>query len=331
MVTWRHPRWIPIRGSPNVIIVSASDDNFVPGLLILLYSAWINNPTARFHVIDAGIRIENVERIRAFCARHGIDCSLLRADVDALTRLPDPKHWTSATYARLFLPDLLPDAERAIYVDADAIVTSDIGELWTLDLGGHLVAGVADGSIDRDLLERVGIAFGDYINAGVLVMNLAQWRREGTTDRMIRQLMDHPDLAFADQTAINIVARGRILRVAPEFNVFARDFSDRSDLRPRIIHYTGQFKPWSSRISPMTSVFDAYRMEADAGIPAPPLGWDFKRIRRTLVGLIGLRPKYWRPIACRLHYQSAFITPHIRELRTRVAAARRIGAPPSIA
>lgn len=303
-----------------MVIVSASDNNFVPGLLILIYSAWIHNPDAQFYVIDAGIRPDGQAKIFAFCGKHGISCGILQADPALLSRLPKPKSWSSAAYARLSIPDLLPEHDRAIYIDGDAVVNSDISELWSLDLGDNLVAGVPDGMMDPEFLAEIDIRPEKYINSGVIVMDLDRWRKERVGDQAIELLMARPDLDFPDQTAINIVARDRIQYIDRKFNFFAREYTRFRKELPRILHYPGPDKPWKNLRSPLSEIFDAYREVSGADIPAPPRGWEFKTFRRTVVGLLSLRPKYWRQLHYRRYYQSAFIAPHIRELRAKVAA-----------
>lgn len=300
-----------------MIIVSASDNNFVPGLIVLIYSAWFNNPGAHFYVIDAGISPEGRARLSSFCEDRGISCEILVADPVTLARLPDPKHWSSATYARLLIPDLLPDHSRAIYIDGDAVVNSDISELWTMDLGDNLVAGVLDGMMKPSYLAEIGMNANNYINAGVLIMNLDLWRAEQIGRKTIDQLVRHPELGYADQTAINIVARDRIRYIDRKFNFFAREYTRFPKMTPRIIHYPGPDKPWNNRRSPLADIFDAYREISGADIPKPKRGWQFTTFRRTVLGLLSLRPKYWRLLNYRLHYQTKFVAPHIAELRAR--------------
>jgi lipopolysaccharide biosynthesis glycosyltransferase len=305
-----------------MIIVSASDNNFVPGLIVLIYSAWFNNRSARFYVIDAGISPEGRLRLSSFCDDRGISCEILVADADTLAQLPDPKHWSSATYARLLIPDLLPEHSRAIYIDGDAVVNSDISELWTMDLGDNLVAGVLDGMMKPNYLAEIGMNANSYINAGVLIMNLDLWRAEQIGRKTIDQLMQHPELGYADQTAINLVARDRILYIDRKFNFFAREYTHFPKMTPRIIHYAGPDKPWANQRSPLADVFDVYREVSGSDIPKPSRGWQFKTFRRTVLGLLSLRPKYWKQFHYRLHYQSKFVAPHIEELRSKALAAR---------
>ena len=58
-------------------------------------------------------------------------------------------HYTAglspAALFRLLVPELLPQAERVIYLDADTVVTSSLRPLWELDLDGHHAAAVRDG------------------------------------------------------------------------------------------------------------------------------------------------------------------------------------------
>ncbi|WP_018181200.1 glycosyltransferase family 8 protein [Kaistia granuli] len=300
-----------------MIIVSAGDNKFVPGMMVLIYSAWINNRDAQFYVVDAGISPEGRGRLLAFCRAHGISCSIVQVDPRLLARLPASANWSSAMYARLFIPDLLSEHSRAIYIDGDAVVNSDISELWHLDLGNNLVAGVLDGLMRPAFLNQIGLRAEQYINSGVLVMNLDRWRAEQTGNKTIQLLLSRPNLKFPDQTAINLVARDRILYIDRKFNFFAREYTHFPKMTPRIIHYAGPDKPWNNQRSPLAEIFDAYREVSGSDIPKPSRGWQFKTFRRTIMGLLSLRPKYWRQLDYRLHYQSKFIVPHIRELRAR--------------
>lgn len=304
-----------------MVIVSGSDTNFVPGLLILIYSAWLHNPHAQFYVIDAGISPEGRDRLEAFCHRHGIRFGLLQADHDLLARLPKPVHWPRSVYARLMIPDLLPDHDRAIYIDSDALVAADLSDLWSLDLAGNLAAGSLDWMMSPKLLAEIGVGRDEYINTGVILMDLARWRVERISEQAIKLLLDRPTLDFPDQTAINLAAKGRITLLGREYNFLAREFTNFGRVMPRIIHYAGPDKPWWNRRAPLADVYGAYREASGADIPEPPRGWEFKTFRRTVLGLLALRPKYWRRLSYGRHYQARFVEPHVRALR-KLAASR---------
>ncbi|ODT22467.1 MAG: hypothetical protein ABS35_14695 [Kaistia sp. SCN 65-12] len=308
-----------------MIIVSASDQNFVPGLLVLLYSAWLNNRTARFYVIDAGLGTDGTARVTSLCARYGIDCRILRADPEQLARLPSAGHLTSATYARLFLPDLLPEHDRAIYLDSDAVVIGDLEPLWAFDLGDDLLAGVVDPGMLPDTLQKFGVPPGQYVNAGVLLMNLERWRSEGIGARCVDQLMRHPDFELADQTAINIVAKGRIRHLDRRFNFFAATPMPTKDADLRVLHFTGPDKPWQKAGLPLGGIFDAYRRDSGAAIAVRSRGWTFRSLRKTTLGLLTLRPKYWR-VLLRQAERRPFVRRHVRALAAKAAAPARSGA-----
>ena len=51
------------------------------------------------------------------------------------------------TYARILIPELLPDFERLLYLDCDTIIEGSIVQLWKIDLGDALVGMVPDYSL----------------------------------------------------------------------------------------------------------------------------------------------------------------------------------------
>jgi lipopolysaccharide biosynthesis glycosyltransferase len=153
-------------------------------------------------------------------------------------------------------------------------------------------------------------------------MNLDLWRAEQVGDQAIRLLLSRPNLEFPDQTAINLVARDRIRYIDRKFNFFAREYTHFPKMTPRIIHYPGPDKPWDNQRSPLAEIFDAYREVSGSDIPKPKRGWEFKTFRRTVMGLLSFRPKYWKQLHYRLHYRSNFVVPHIRELRARAGRSQ---------
>jgi lipopolysaccharide biosynthesis glycosyltransferase len=247
--------------SDAVHVVVASDDLFAMPLTAAARSAVLRSAhPERVHVtvIDVGISSRNRSRItrslelagatvRVVPFTHAVPESALQGGV-----IP-----SVATFARLFTADYVPDADRAVYLDSDTISLSDVADLAESLAPDMLVAGVIDGQGDGRLenIERLRPlvapgAEGPYINAGVLVMNLAAWRAEGITERF-RELVATTPLRFADQDAINVVCAGRIQAIDPAWNTQTHLLggTDRSLLSnpasaARIVHYTSRPKPW---------------------------------------------------------------------------------------
>ncbi|TIW21195.1 MAG: glycosyltransferase family 8 protein [Mesorhizobium sp.] len=298
-----------------MVIVTASDNNFVPGLFLFIFSAWIHNREAKFVVIDAGIEPASVMELRRFCDRNGIDCQLVQADGKRISDLPTRgKLLTTAAYARILIPEILPDCDKAIYLDADTLVVSDLGALWLADLGDNLVAGVVDGFVEQEELDDIEMSRNEYINSGVLVMNLVAWRREGIADRVFATVRETAKSRYLDQTALNTVVRGRVLFLGREWNFFSERYVEIERRLPKVIHYAGSAKPWRYRRVPFADVFNFYRTLSGLDIPEGTLLLKSARRRKMILGLIGLRRKYWSSALATYYYRRRFTKPHLRSL-----------------
>ncbi|WP_167507024.1 MULTISPECIES: glycosyltransferase family 8 protein [unclassified Mesorhizobium] len=298
-----------------MIIVTASDNNFVPGLFLFIFSAWIHNREAKFVVIDAGIEPASVTELRRFCERNGIDCQLIQADAKRISDLPTRgKLLTTATYARILIPEILPGCDKAIYMDADTLVVSDLSALWSADLGDNLVAGVIDGFVEQEELDDTETSRNEYINAGVLAMNLVAWRREGIADRVFAKLRETAKPRYLDQTALNTVVRGRVLFLGREWNFFSERYVEIERRLPKVIHYAGSAKPWRYRRVPFADVFNFYRTLSGLDIPEGTLILKSARRRKMILGLMGLRRKYWSSALATHYYRRRFTKPHLRGL-----------------
>ena len=95
-------------------------------------------------------------------------------------------HVSKAAYLRLLIPELLPvDCQKAIYFDTDLVVLDDVQQLWEYPLSGKPVGAVPDLGIlssrrmQRQKAETIGLQQGEpYFNSGVMVLDMAAWRRE---------------------------------------------------------------------------------------------------------------------------------------------------------
>ena len=190
----------------------------------------------------------------------------------ALTFLEIPDAWCAglptagftrkATWYRIFLPQVLPDVERILYLDADAIVVESLRSLWDLDLSEQYVAAVTN-VFEPHFAYRpaeLGLAGPHaYFNAGVLMMNLDLMRRDGCTDALLAYATAHEQLLWRDQDALNVVLGHRRLPLHPRWNcmnsvllfpwsaeVFGTEAVSEARARPAIRHFEGPSvnKPW---------------------------------------------------------------------------------------
>lgn len=178
------------------------------------------------------------------------------------------KYLTAECYLRLLAPELLPpEIERVVYLDCDLVVLDDLRPLFDADLGGAVVGAAPDYPmvphvVDRARLAALGIpAGGVYVNSGVLLIDLAAWRAEGLTDRLMQFVRARgAELEFHDQDALNAVLHDRIRTLDCRWNLQARmlrsgrrahpvefDATRLARRRPAVLHYVGTEKPWKFR------------------------------------------------------------------------------------
>lgn len=179
-------------------------------------------------------------------------------DLTALGGVPVNGHVSLATYFRILLPDLLPpEVDRVIYLDCDIVAVGDISGIGRIDLGGRYVAAVENPNFDRYASLGMQLEWG-YFNAGVLLVNLALWRRDSITRRALEFATKNRDRLLSwDQDALNACVAGRWLRLDPKWNVQTSFLYSRSTYEdgatpgyssalrePLILHYSSSSKPW---------------------------------------------------------------------------------------
>lgn len=103
--------------------------------------------------------------------------------------------YTPYTLVRLYA-DLIEDLpDRILYLDTDTVANDSIEPIFDIDLEGYEFAGVID------YLGKVFIKY-NYMNAGVLYLNLPQIRKTGVFAKS-RELCRNKKMFFPDQTALN--------------------------------------------------------------------------------------------------------------------------------
>jgi lipopolysaccharide biosynthesis glycosyltransferase len=179
---------------------------------------------------------------------------------DALADLPRSV-FAPSIWLRIFLPELLGESDRVLYLDSDLIVTDDLAPLWETTIGDQLVGAVTN-PIYPFMRPHFRLDLGidraqDYFNSGVLLMNLERMRREDFTNQVREFARARPGLGAPDQDALNVMCRNRWLKLHPRWNVQSTLFELKPAqlplapeqvaealAAPAVIHYIGPSKPW---------------------------------------------------------------------------------------
>ncbi|PUB32345.1 lipopolysaccharide biosynthesis glycosyltransferase [Promicromonospora sp. AC04] len=185
-------------------------------------------------------------------------------DIDYGPVLGMLKHITVSTMDRLLLPELLPNLDRVVYHDIDALTVKDIATLHDVDLGGSPLAarpsvghGVRSGlgnilkqgrrlseepvvanEFFRAMYQRHPNDF-DGFNAGILLMDLAQMRSEGFTADYVAYVETY---GLNDQEILNCYAGSRYRKIEPAWNNWP---TQETVTDPSIVHWAGWLKPWN--------------------------------------------------------------------------------------
>lgn len=245
------------------------DDKYTQHAGVTICSFLANNQGAHhIHVISDNISESNQSLIKEVCASSGSIVSFYFIDADNTKGFPVGKGTinptlTIATYFRLFMADVLPKTvQKILYIDCDIIVDGSLDELWNMPFQeGKCIAALEElAIIGDDGCRRMGYPLShSYFNAGVLLIHLERLRTFFSVDKasdFIRK--HHTDIRYHDQDVLNALLFDKKQFFELKYNVmdtylihdtiFPTRYLQQRDavLHPKIIHYTGYFKPWDT-------------------------------------------------------------------------------------
>lgn len=237
-----------------VPIFFATNNNYAPFLSIALISMLENASKDYFykiHILSASLDNDNKNLLKkCITSNSSIEFISLK---DKLTRFQNMFHtrdyYSKETYYRFFISNLFPEYDKVIYLDADMVILDDVSKLFNLNMQNYLVAAVHEDVMDipefGEYSEKtLGVPREDYFNAGMLVINTDNFRKQRIEEKFIHLLNKFTFTVAQDQDYLNILCQNQVYKLDKGWNKSSRieDKFDNSKLK--IIHYKLNLKPW---------------------------------------------------------------------------------------
>ena len=240
--------------SKEIPIFFSTDDNYIPYLDVAV-SSLIENASKEYEyrivVLNTGLNADNVSKIKQN-EKEGfrIDLIDISEEVEKIkSRLKNVYHFSIVTYYRLFIASLFPQYDKVVYLDCDLVVLGDISELYHIELGDNIL-GAAPEEFVRSTREfrlyaknALGVDPDGYVNAGVLLMNLKEFRSNKIEEKFVELITEYDfDLLDPDQAYLNYLCLGKIYILSNGWN--KEPIAYACDGEKNIVHYALYKKPW---------------------------------------------------------------------------------------
>lgn len=256
-------------------ILFSSDDNYARHMGVTIYSLLSHSMSIehlRIFVVDNNIKPDNIAKLKQTISAF----SNAEMIIIPFKKWADSLHlnmsWpiSLSSYARLFVGEMLPlDVERVLYMDSDMLVLDNILDLWNFDLGDNIIGAVQD-LVSMKSKVTVGLhSSDDYFNAGLLLIDLAKWRKSKIGYKCLQFIEAHNgQVIHHDQGVLNGLLHNQWVRLPLKYNVMTVHYIHSYDklknyyhelssyyntteineakINPVILHYTPSFTshPW---------------------------------------------------------------------------------------
>ena len=172
---------------------------------------------------------------------------------------------------KIYLPKVLAELDKVIYMDGDTLVLKDLHELFNIDVSDVYAAVAKDGIFYRFPKEMAEMGLdkrGFYFNSGVMLYNLALQRKDHITEKLVEYIKTHEDF-FGDQDVLNMVFGDKLKLMSYRYNCISTFFfffflnflsTYFNEQLPQdtfyiyenatVIHYAGD-KPWQENYKPL--------------------------------------------------------------------------------
>ena len=239
----------------NIPIFLSSDNNYAPFVATTTASVLYNTKSfCNFYILDGGIKEENKERIYSLKEKfNNFSIEFIKINIEKeFKKFNAPGHLNLATYSRFLIPNLKPNLEKAIYLDADIIVMKDIADFYNQSLDEYILGAVWERALENQENEKRKIDFElssshKYFNAGAIMINVQKWPKEEMLTKLFQiQNRYNSLLKCADQDVLNKIFDNNYKVLQDKFNWINHnyEYSVKKEEPIVIRHFNGPCKPW---------------------------------------------------------------------------------------
>lgn len=307
-------------------IVYSSSDTYAEICGISIVSLLENNKNVdhlEVYIIDNNISEKNKKKLEDTINSYSRKLVFVKAvDLEKITNTNIYiGRWNIGTFFRLYLSSLLPTSvDRVMYIDCDTIIRHSLEEIYNLEMGNCLVAGVDDCRNDLYRLD-IGLEPGKvYINNGFMLIDLKGWRERNLEVEFTKFIADRKgDLTYMDQAPLNGVLgpKNQIFELPAIYNAqrIFFDFSYKQLMRlrkskhhlsekeykdaiedPIIVHFTPTFltgtRPWTIKDKHKFTKEYLYYKSISLWKDAPLRKDDRKLKKKLMTWICKLTPKW---------------------------------------
>ena len=242
----------------EIPIFLATDDNYIPFLAVTLQSM-IENASKKYDykvkILHTSVNAENIAKIMKYKNSY-VDIEFVDVS-ECIKDCSEKMHicctqYTQTTYFRLFIAKLYPQYKKALYLDCDIIVRDDISKLYNINIFNNLVGAASDDFVMltpkvHDYVTKNGCiglnSVKNYFNAGVLVMNLHQFRKQNFEENFIELLQTY-SFPVQDQDYLNVICKGKVSYISNDWNRMPITGINCDPKHVKLVHFNLRWKPW---------------------------------------------------------------------------------------
>lgn len=241
-------------------VVFCCDDNYVVPACITLESMLKSNMNISkdivFYTFSDGLCEESKIRLRGIVDTYHSQLNFIDFPADfknIIDNIPIyVNHITSAAYYRLFLPYVINEVDKCLYVDCDILVRGSVMPLFEMNTDGCCIMGAYDNAAEY-YAKKIGVA--TYCNSGVLIMNFEEIRKRYPLDSFISLLseaLSNNVFLMGDQDIINLLFKDSLSMFPNEYNyqkhlnkIRTMLFHRESIRNAVIVHFITNDKAWN--------------------------------------------------------------------------------------
>lgn len=243
-------------GLEMIPVFFAIDDDYIPFFSVVLQSLVDNSSEEYYYLIKILHTNVSEEKKKSILKYKRDNISIEFVDLNyyiekVKDKLYTRDYYTMTTYFRLFIPDLYPQLDKALYLDSDIIILADIAELYHTEMGDNLVAAAPDDIIQNNKVFQeyaekvVGVAdYRRYFNAGVLLMNLDKLREFKFQEKFMYLLSTVKFSVAQDQDYLNRLCKGRVKLISTAWDRMPMPTDKVKTEDIKLIHFNFAYKPW---------------------------------------------------------------------------------------